>query len=437
MTESTLPEIRNPALRAYAGIYVDIYRDFMDQVRQTGLEIARQDTSAEFAERVIQLRNKGATIRNSDKSIYINHISPACLACKTGNTSATFFISLKCHRDCFYCFNPNQEEYDHYRVYEKDTIAELDALRKFNKSIKYLALTGGEPLLFKDETYRFFKHARQQFPAAFTRLYTCGDHIDADTLEQLRDVGLNEIRFSLRMHDLAKGHMQIFDQIALAKSYIPNVMVEMPVLPNTLDAMKDVLLRLESLGIFGINLLEFCFPWNNANIYRQRGYQIKARPFRVLYNYWYAGGLPVAGSETICLDLIEFALKQGLKLGVHYCSLENKHTGQICRQNYGHLISKTLCFSQKDYFYKSAKVFGDDIPLAQIEFEKTGYGDYKLDMEKKFMEFHVNRIRSLSKLDIEIGISNYVVEKRGADMVLRELKVDVTTPQTFRLIKDI
>jgi len=77
------------------------------------------------------------------------------------------------------------------------------------------------------------------------------------------------------------------------------------------------------LGIFGINLLEFCFPWNNVDVYRQHGYKIKARPHRVLYNYWYAGGLPIAGSETVCLDLVDFALQQGLKFGVHYCSLEN------------------------------------------------------------------------------------------------------------------
>jgi hypothetical protein len=40
-------------------------------------------------------------------------------------------------------------------------------------------------------------------------------------------------------------------------------------------------------------------------------------------------------------------------------------------------------------------------------------------------------------MEIEIGISSNVIETRENEQVLRELKVDVTTPQTFRLSKDI
>jgi len=53
--------------------------------------------------------------------------------------------------------------------------------------------------------------------------------------------------------------------------------------------MKSVLTELDRLEIFGINLLEFCFPYNNADVYRERGYKIKGRPYRVLYNYLYGG----------------------------------------------------------------------------------------------------------------------------------------------------
>jgi len=44
-------------------------------------------------------------------------------------------------------------------------------------------------------------------------------------------------------------------------------MVEMPVIPGSLEEMKDLLKKLDSLGIFGINLLEFCFPLNNAQVF--------------------------------------------------------------------------------------------------------------------------------------------------------------------------
>jgi pyruvate formate-lyase activating enzyme-like uncharacterized protein len=437
ITAKNLDEIRDPALRAYAAKYVQIYADFMRQVAEMGVEVDGQDDSAQVRERIEQLGRKGALLRNDDKSIVVNGISPSCQACQAGTTSKTFFISLKCHRDCFYCFNPNQEEYAYFREHTRDTVAELDELSASNPAIKHLALTGGEPLLFKEETYRFFAHARQKFPNAYTRLYTSGDHIDREVLENLRAAGLNEIRFSIRMHDLARGREHTYNNIALAREYIPNVMVEMPVMPGTLQEMKDVLLRLEELHIFGINLLELCFPLNNADVFREKGYNIKLRPFRVLYDYWYAGGLPVAGSETVCLDLVEFALDEGLRLGVHYCSLENKHTGQVYQQNSRHASLANMYFSQKDYFLKSAKVFGDAIVPVQQVLERAGYHGHRANPELGYLEFHVNQIKNLKKLDVEIGISSNIMETRGNDLVMRELKLDVTTPQSFRLSTDV
>lgn len=437
VTKSALPEIKNSVLRDYVNIYMKIYQDFMEQVRQMGLEIEAEDTSTAVAQKIEDLRKKGAVVRNSDKSIYVNRISPACVACQTGTGSSTFFISLKCHRDCFYCFNPNQENYEYFREHTRDTIAELDELHPTNSHMGYIALTGGEPLLYKDETYRFFEHAHELYPASHTRLYTSGDHIDRTTLESLQKSGLKEIRFSIRMHDLAKGQRHIYENIVLAREYIPNVMVEMPVMPNTLNEMKDVLLELDRLGIYGINLLEFCFPMHNVEIYREKGYKVKARPFRVLYDYWYAGGLPVAGSETACLYLIDFALDEGLKLGVHYCSLENKHTGQLYKQNGGHRLPSRMYFSQRDYFLKTAKVFGEDIPPVKQVFDKAGYRDYSISEQHNSLEFHVNKIGSLRKMAVDVGISSHVIETRKGEEVLRELKVDVTTPQTFRLSKDV
>lgn len=437
ITRSNVNEIKNPALREYANTYVQIYQDFMDQVHAMGLEIEAEDTTEAVVQKIETLRKKGAVARNHEKSIYTNRISPSCVACQTGIGSATFFVSLKCHRDCFYCFNPNQEEYEYYREHTRDTLTELDEMRKTNLRMEHLALTGGEPLLYKDETVAFFEHARKLYPNSHTRLYTSGDHIDREILESLKRSGLKEIRFSIRMHDLAKGQRYTYDRIALAREYIPNVMVEMPVLPDTLDEMKDVLRELDSLGIFGINLLEFCFPLNNVDAYRQKGYKIKARPFRVLYDYWYAGGLPIAGSETTCLELMEFALEAKLKLGVHYCSLENKHTGQMYKQNSGHHLPRRLYFSQRDYFLKTAKVFGEDVPAVRQAFEKLGYNDFVFSEQHNSLEFHVNRISSLKKLNVCIGISSQVIETRENEQFLRELKVDTTTPQTFRLSSDV
>lgn len=434
VNEATLASIQNPVLRSYAEQYVRIYQDFMQQIRQKGIEIEETDDGQRVRERIASLGRKGAAVCNDGKSVYVNRISPSCQACRTGEGSLTLDVSLKCHRHCFFCFNPNEPAYEYQREHTRDTVAELDALHASGDRLKHLALTGGEPLLYKEETVRFFQRARQNFPDAYTRLYTSGDHLERETLQALKDAGMNEIRISIRIEDPENARRHTLDQIALARHYIPNVMVEMPILPGALDEMKAVLTELDRLGVFGINLLELCFPFHNADEYRARGYRIKARPFRVLYNYGYVGGvLPVAGSEATCLDLIEFTLEAELKLGVHYCSLENKHTSQVYLQNVPRGSPKVLYFSQKDYFLKSAKVFGEDVAVAREIFDRNGYGDYRFSHEYQSLEFHVSKIKMLNRLDVEVGVSTNILEKRNGKTYLRELKVDVTTPQTFRL----
>ena len=434
ITNETHGQIKNPRLADYAAIYLRIFDDFMNQVTASGIEIDTQDVSQEAAAGVARLRQKGAILRNTDRSIYVNTISPACVACQKGVGSATFFTSLQCHRDCYYCFNPNQVEYAYFQQNKRDPAQELAQIRAAGKRVDYLALTGGEPLLHKAEATAFFQTATDTFPQAHTRLYTTGDHANEATLQQLQEAGLEEIRFSIRMHDLAQGHRLTFERIALAKQYIPTVMVEMPILPGTLEEMKAVLLELERLQIHSINLLEFCYPFANPQAFNQRGFKVKKRPFQFLYNYWYAGGVPISESELVCLALMEFSLDQKLTIGVHYCSLENKLTGQNYQQNYGRTLPKTAYFSDRDYLLKSAKVFGQDIPKVLNVFNRSGYRDYQRNREHRYLEFHVDQIKNLSNLEIEIGISTSTLEMRQNELVVRELKVDLAHPQLFAAV---
>lgn len=437
ITRETHDQIKNRRLAEYAAIYLGIFDDFMAQVAASGIEVDAQDYSQETAVRIERLRQKGAVLRNSDRSIYLNAISPACVACQKGVGSATFFTSLQCHRDCYYCFNPNQVDYDYFQQNKANPAQELAKIGAAGHRVDYLALTGGEPLLHKAEATAFFQMATDTFPEAHTRLYTTGDHANEATLQALKDSGLEEIRFSIRMHDLAKGHRLTFERIALAKQYIPTVMVEMPILPGTLEEMKEVLLELERLKIHSINLLEFCYPFTQPQAFNERGFKVKKRPFHILYNYWYAGGVPISESELVCLDLMEFALDQQLTIGVHYCSLENKLTGQNYQQNYGRSLPKTAVFSNKDYLLKSAKVFGSDISKVLSVFNRNGYREYQRNRERRYLEFHIDQIQNLADLDIEIGVSTSTLEMRENELVARELKVDLTRPQLFDPAHDL
>ncbi len=436
ITAQTIAQIKNPRFAAYAAIYLKIQQRFVESVQATGIEFDSHDGREESQARIEQLRNKGARVRNSNKSLYLNRISPSCEACQTGLGSVTFFISLQCHRNCFFCFNPNQENYEYFKTHTRDCVRELDEIRQSGARVEHIALTGGEPLLHKEQTVEFFRAARAHFSHAYTRLYTSGDFADDEILRRL-ETSVDEIRFSIRMDDPPPARAHTLERIASAKAHVPNVMVEMPVLPGTSAEMKPVLQELDRIGIFGINLLEFAFPLNRAEIFRARGYRIKNPPYRVLYNYGYAGGLPVARSEQECLDLLEFALDADLKMGVHYCSLENKHTGEIYQRHLKRPLPPHLHFSPRDYFLKSAKVFGRDIDRVLPVFNEMGYAEYQRNKEHHYLEFHVSQIPALKDRRVEVGISTAVMETRSDGEYLRELQVDLTTPAEFDLARDV
>lgn len=428
--KETVSSIKNDSFRNYAQLITNVEDSTLESIESFGLPLEEKIDVIERKERLARLREKQANFRNDDKSIYINGISDACIACQTGTGSYTSFVSLKCHRDCYFCFNTNQEDYEYYLSNKKDAEKELIQLLDSGYELKHLALTGGEPLLFKEDTVSYFQLAHEKSPESYTRLYTAGDLVTEDVLEKLKAAGLNEIRFSIKMEDHPKRRNRVLRKLALAQKYIPNVLVEMPVIPGTDEDMKELLLTLDGMGIFGINLLEFCFPLENAEAFNEEGLTLKNPPYEVYYNYWYAGGLAVAGSEELCLDLVEFSIDQGLSLGVHYCSLENKFTGQIYQQNHDQKMDSTYEFSTTDYYLKTAKAFGEDINKVKEQLINNDIYFQEND-DHHFIQFPASAIHHLEKNDIEIAITSSVVENRMNENVIREVCVDWTTPSLF------
>ena len=111
------------------------------------------------------------------------------------------------------------------------------------------------------------------------------------------------------------------------------------------------------LGFFVVAFISAMYQWlglGDAEVFQRKHFKLKPHPYRVLYNYWYAGGLPISRSEIECLHLMKFALKRNFKMGVHYCSLENKHTGQVYKQNAFAQTQPTTYFSQRDFMTAAA-----------------------------------------------------------------------------------
>ena len=419
-------------LNEYRAVFDEVAAEYEQTVSDFGLSFERKESqprSKRFESPVWECENCGKSLRGGN-----GWISPGCLACRTGEKTVTFFISLKCPKNCYFCFNPNQEDYELYRRSCRDAVGELEAAHTAGAVLDCIALTGGEPLLHFEETLEFFRRARELYPQAHTRLYTSGYGLDEHGMDALRESGLQEIRFSVKLEDDEAERRAIEERMREAVDRIPDVMVEMPVIPGTLDEMKDLLVKLANFGLKGINLLEFCFPLNNAEEFSKRGFSLRKQPFDVLYNYWYGGGIPVAGSEAEALELMRFAREQNLDLGVHYCSSDNKNTGQLFQQNsmLPQLQAATgrylaYRFDGYDHLIKCAKAFGPSVERVHRALVGLAGANGKpcCSLDDGVLTFQDSCIADVLACvpDAEIGISLNVLEHSPEGVRMRELGV--------------
>ena len=363
--------------------------------------------------------------RNGEASIVKGGLSPACVACTGPGGSRTFYLSLACHRNCYFCFNPNQQDYDHYLTHDYPWEEELEDFARQAGTSACVGLTGGEPLLRPDETVRFFERCQVLLPSAHTRLYTAGDLLDEDLLRRLAAAGLSEIRLSVKLDDPPAARERVRANILLAKKYVPAVMVETPCIPGTYNEMCEVLLFLEEAGASGINLLEFCYPFHNWDEFAKRGFKIKNPPFPVLFEYGYAGSLPVAGSEVLALRLMAFAFEKNLNLDIHYCSLENKHRSEIRQMNERRFANDSLFWlDPEDFFLKAAKVYGDDREPTATMLQRAGCPERIEDEEERSLLFPVRYLPELSGSPVQPVISYNVLVDKEQGQGIREVELE-------------
>lgn len=414
------------ALERALDLYDGIWADWMELMEGRGIRFEEFGDSSIRCEALrAQLMERGASFCNAGASIALGDRSDACVACTGDCLSRTFYITLSCHRKCYFCFNPNQEDYEKYLEEDYPWATDLQELIDSKMDVACIGLTGGEPLLRLDQTLDFLTRCRAAFPQAHLRLYSTGDLLTEEMCRQLADAGLDEFRFSVKLDDTKAAQERAYANMALAKPFIPEVMVEMPVIPGTFDEMANLLRRLDEIGIFGINLLEFCYPMHNWDEFEKRGFEIKNPPYPVLYDYGYAGSLPIAGSEEDCLRLMLLALDEGLSINVHYCSLENKHRSEIRQRN---TVSPRRfphhAMDPEDFFLKTVTVYGPDRVIAKNVLESVGCTSCVEDEAEGTLSFHPQWLSALAGTGLAMAYSYNVVEERDGQLLLREVEVE-------------
>ena len=249
--------MENAALEEALASFDNVEKAYVSALEKKGLVFAERGSHEQRVRELHgQLKERGAEFRNAGASIRTGWLSKACVECTGMNGSETFSTTFKCHRDCYFCFNYNLGDYEKYVREGCPWEQELQAAYEASGgSMAVLGLTGGEPLLNLDDSLRFLKRAGELFPQAHKRMYTSGDLLTEEGARQLAQAGLTEMRFSIKQDDPHDRRELVLAKMKMAAQIIPDVVVEMPIIPGTGESMRQWMLRFEENGIKGMNLL--------------------------------------------------------------------------------------------------------------------------------------------------------------------------------------
>jgi hypothetical protein len=242
------------------------------------------------------------------------------------------FVTGLCDSSCYYC--PLSEEKtgrdtvfaDEMPVSnEQDIIYETDAIRGEGAGV-----SGGDPLYTLERTLDYIRLLKSHYGREFhIHLYTSKTTTNQDTLEQLKDAGLDEIRFHTQTNDWSGI------EHAVDVGFV--VGLEVPAIPDQFEKLKKIAIRAEELGLSFLNINELEASETNFESLRARGMRLTN-----------LASASIEGSKEVAREILEWATENLSKLSVHFCSASYKDGVQMRRRLERRLEQTIREFEQRD-----------------------------------------------------------------------------------------
>lgn len=369
------------------------------------------------------------------KSILVGEMPKGCKLCITGE-KLVLFVSGLCPRDCFYCtLSDKRKDVDSAWANEQPINCDEDVLNEARLcTAKGAGITGGEPLLPATikKTLHYIALLKKTFGKEFhIHLYTSGIGMSEPVLQQLQDVGLDEIRFHLDIErpitsfsafwvtpksfsSFARNDFQPsaeneenWNIFLPALNHNFDVGVEIPCIPGTLEILKKMALFLDSRGVKFLNLNEFEFSEHQYEVMQKRGFKIAD------------GGLRQAkGSRELAQKILSFASTNCKQLSVHFCPSMLKdvyqYTNRIKRR--AKSIKKPFETVTEEGLLKKGAVFAD---ISKLDFLPESELFERKDMNR--IETSEKNARIAAKKGFKAAIVLELPTAEGFDIELEPL----------------
>ncbi|MFO1310503.1 MAG: radical SAM protein [Burkholderiales bacterium] len=241
------------------------------------------------------------------RTLYTRHLPPGCRGC-LGGKGTNAYVTGACTRECFFCFNQKPRN-DDLVVHGVRLAEPEDAPAIVQRyALRSVGISGGEPTLRPDRLLRLVRALRTLPVRVRIDLYTNGDRLTDALLAQLKDAGLDALRFNLVAREFdtepLERALRFFDEVA----------VEIPVVPDRMRELEAMVQKLDALGVPFLNIHELFACRENWAHVAYEGYESSGASGDVIM--WE----PVSGADEAALTLLLFALRHTTRLSTYYCS---------------------------------------------------------------------------------------------------------------------
>lgn len=243
----------------------------------------------------------------------IGQPSKGCQLCSLGS-KLVLFITGDCDSNCFYCPISKEKRKDLIYANEQLITTIQEAIHEAKMiSALGVGITGGEPTISISRVLSYISELKNEFGNNFhCHLYT-SHAVSVENLNQLHNVGLDEIRFHPPLLNLTED---IKISIKNAKKLNWNVGVEIPVIPDEEQKIIDIIDYSIENNLDFINLNELEITEANFSMLEKLDYTLKN-----------SVSAAVLGSEILAYNLLKKYKKS--KITIHYCSSRFKDKIQL------------------------------------------------------------------------------------------------------------
>ncbi|MFC1639501.1 radical SAM protein, partial [Gemmatimonadota bacterium] len=243
--------------------------------------------------------------------LFSGTLSAGCTLC-TESAWSCLFINGACDADCFFC--PKTKDSPGPPTADGLVFSDVAEFVAYLRAVgsRGVGISGGEPLLKLNTTLEFITSIKREFgDSIHLWLYTNGRRATEESLNGLRNAGLDEIRFNIA------GNRYELDAVRRATDIFGVVVVEIPTIPEDTERIKQLLPALSDLGVRCLNLHQlWCSP-HSAKDLVERG-----------YTFLHGSRVTVLESELAALEVLEHTTHSGITVPVHYCSATYKQRFQ-------------------------------------------------------------------------------------------------------------